>query len=325
MTNLINLAEKGNAEAQYELSVRYFYGDGVPQDYAKALMWIQKAATKGLVDAQYDLAVCYEKGDIVEQNYFIAVEWYKKAAKNGHSGAMTNLALLYSLGRGCNQDYKLAIAWWEKAANLGDANAIYNLGVSYAEGKIIHKDLAKATELFLHAEELGCEQASSALANMDDEDIYEDSEFDTDEFTFSIDIARKIYQKLKTQEAANNEFYRQIEEFFIQKGKGFKEEDGNGVIGFEEIVFKNDEQTISVLVQFGNEPSVYGIILPTYGAYTRQLFNDGLSNKHLFGLPIFRMQWFDDLERAFIYFIDRESYLNYDAPRGRMEKELFGL
>ena len=322
MTNLITLAERGNAEAQYELSVRYFYGDGVPQDYAKAIIWIQEAAAKGLVDAQYDLAVCYENGNIVEQNYYIAVDWYKKAASNGHLGAMTNLALLYCLGRGCNQDYSLALAWWEKAANLGDANAIYNLGISYAEGKIVDKDLSKAAELFLQAEELGCEQASSALANMDDEDFYEESEFTTNEFTYSIDIARKIYQKLKTQEDANNEFYMRLEDFFIKKGKGFKEEDGNGVIGFEEIVYKNDEQTISVLVQFGNKPSVYAIILPTYGAYTRQLFNEGLSNKHIFGLPIFRMEWFDDLDKAFIYFIDRESYLNYDTPLGRMEKEL---
>ena len=76
MTNLVELAESGNAEAQYELSVRYFYGDGVPQDYATAIMWIQKAAAQGLVEAQFDIAGCYERGDIVEQNYYTAFEWH---------------------------------------------------------------------------------------------------------------------------------------------------------------------------------------------------------------------------------------------------------
>lgn len=185
---------------------------------------------------------------------------------------------------------------------------------------------AKAKELFLQAEELGCEEASSALANMDDDYGYDEGgDCFSEEFTYSIDVATKIYQNLRTQEEANNEFYKRIEEFFTKKGKGFNEEDGYGIAGFGEIVYKNDEQSISVLVQLGNEPSVYGIILPTYGAYTRQLFNEGLSNKQLFGLPIFRMQWFDEMDKAFIYFINRESYLKYDTPNGRMEKDLFGF
>lgn len=306
MTNLVELAESGNAEAQYELSVRYFYGDGVPQDYATAIMWIQKAAAQGLVEAQFDIAGCYERGDIVEQNYYTAFEWYKKAAHNGDSEAMAQLGLFYCLGQGCNEDFSQALAWWKKAADLGNANAIYNLGVSYAEGEIVKRNLSKAKELFLQAEELGCEAASSALANMDDCD----DGVDSNEFTYSVDIASRIFQKLKTQEDANNEFYKQLEEFYKSKGIEYECSDGSGVAGFGGVIYKSDEQTISVLVQFGNEPSIYGIILPTYGAYTRQLFDEGLTQKSLFGLPIFTMQWLDEMNRAFICFMNRESYLN---------------
>lgn len=110
---------------------------------------------------------------------------------------------VFSLGQGCVKDYNQAIEWWEKAANLGDANAMYNLGVAYAEGEIVKRNLSKATELFLQAEELGCERASSALANMDDDDYDDeeedddyygdydedcDDEFDANEFTYSFTI-----------------------------------------------------------------------------------------------------------------------------------------
>ena len=219
---------------------------------------------------------------------------------------MAQLGLFYCLGQGCNEDFSLALAWWKKAADLGNANAIYNLGVSYAEGEIIKRNLSKAKELFLRAEELGCEAASSALANMDDCD----DGVDSNEFTYSVDIASRIYQKLKTQEDANSEFYKQLEEFYKSKGIEYECSDGSGVAGFGGVIYKSDEQTISVLVQFGNEPSIYGIILPTYGAYTRQLFDEGLTQKSLFGLPIFTMQWLDEMNRAFICFMNRESYLN---------------
>ena len=330
MKNLIKMAEDGNANSQYELAIRYFEGYGVPQDYNKAIFWTTKAAEQGLINAQLDIAQCYENGTGVKQDYYSAFYWLEKAAKQGDPDAMTNLGLYYCLGQGCYQDYNLAWWWWEKAADLGNANAIYNLGISYAEGTIVERDLPKATELFLQAEELGFELASSALANMDDDvDEYnyddDEQEFDTNEFTYSIDIASKIYQKLTTQEKANNEFYEQLELFLQKKGIEYECLDGSGVTGFGGAIYKSDKQTISVLVEFNNEPSIYGITLPTYGAYTRELFEEGLTNKSLFGLPIFTMKWFDDMEMAFIYFMSLESYLQYNTSQGRIEKELFGF
>ena len=297
-------------------------------------------AEQGDADSQFELGLIYAQGKEVKQDYEKAVFWFQKAAENGHLGAMSNLGIHYCIGQGCAIDYAQGLMWWEKAANLGDANAMYNLGVAYAEGEIVKRNLSKATELFLQAEELGCERASSALANMDDDDYDDeeedddyygdydedcDDEFDANEFTYSIDIAAKIYAKLKTQEDANNEFYKQLEGFFAEKGIEYKYIDGSGVAGFGGSTYMSDEQTITVLVQFGNEPSVFGIVLPTYGTYTKQIFNTGLNNKCLFGLPIFRMQWFEEMDRAFIYFINRKSYLEYDTPRGRIEKDLFGF
>ena len=333
MTDFIKLVKQGDASAQYELAVRYFYGKGVEQDYNKAIFWLQKAAEQGLADAQNDIAHCYEEGNIVSQNYYIAFDWYKKAALNGHLEAMNQLGFFYRFGQGCTKDYDQAISWWEEAADRGNANAIYNLGVAYAEGEIVKRNLSKATELFLQAEELGCELASSALANMDDENYDEDydynedsdDEFKEDKFNYSIEVAREIYRNLRTQEEANEKFDKEIKLYFQNKGQKLKCSDGPGITGFDEIVYQCEEQKISVLISYNNSPYIYAIVLSTNDAYTRCLFEEGLSKKSLFGLPIFRMQWFNEMNKAFIYFMTRDAYLQFDTPSGRMEKDLFGF
>jgi hypothetical protein len=144
-------------------------------------------------------------------------------------------------------------------------------------------------------------------------------------FNYSIEVATNIYKTLITQEEANKKFYKEVELFFQEIGQEFESFEGSGVAGFGGCTYTSDKQTISVLVQFGNEPSVYGIILPTNGTYTKQIFYEGLKNKCLFGLPIFTMKWFDDMEMAFIYFMSLESYLRYNTSQGRIEKELFGF
>ena len=40
-------AERGDADAQFALGMRYFEGDGVPQSDSEATKWIRRAATQG--------------------------------------------------------------------------------------------------------------------------------------------------------------------------------------------------------------------------------------------------------------------------------------
>jgi TPR repeat protein len=46
------LAEKGDADAQYDLGVLYQTGEDVPQDYVQAYKWYQLAASRFLVSEQ---------------------------------------------------------------------------------------------------------------------------------------------------------------------------------------------------------------------------------------------------------------------------------
>ena len=58
----LQLAEQGNAEAQFSLGLMYDNGQGVRQDYAEAFRWYRKAAEQGLVQAQTDLGNGYAQG-----------------------------------------------------------------------------------------------------------------------------------------------------------------------------------------------------------------------------------------------------------------------
>ena len=59
-------AERGNATAQYDLSFAYLKGDGVKEDFDKAMYWLKKSANQGHSIAENDLAVIYSKVETEE-------------------------------------------------------------------------------------------------------------------------------------------------------------------------------------------------------------------------------------------------------------------
>ena len=128
-------AAQGDAEAQDSLGVLYAKGLGVPQNYAKARQWFEKAAVQGDAEAQYNLGFLYHKGQGVPRDDVKARQWWEKAAAQGYAWAQNNLGMLYRDGLGVPQDYAKARQWFEKAAAQGDAQAQTNLGWLYAQGQ----------------------------------------------------------------------------------------------------------------------------------------------------------------------------------------------
>lgn len=59
---LRSYADVGNAIAQYNLGVRYAFGEGIRQDHKKAFEWYQKSANQQNSKAQYNLGVAYSMG-----------------------------------------------------------------------------------------------------------------------------------------------------------------------------------------------------------------------------------------------------------------------
>ena len=117
------LAEKGDAVAQYGLGLMYYYGEGVPQDYAEASKWYKQAADQELEQAQNNIGVMYYYGQGVPKDYAEAFKWYKQAADQGNAMSQKNLGVLYGLGEGVPKNFVIAYMWSNLAASQGQENA----------------------------------------------------------------------------------------------------------------------------------------------------------------------------------------------------------
>ena len=76
-------AEQGDAQAQRNLGLCYYYGEGVAKDFGEAVKWLRRGAGQGDAQAQRLLGVCYEYGNGIEKNLAEAACWYRKAADQG--------------------------------------------------------------------------------------------------------------------------------------------------------------------------------------------------------------------------------------------------
>ena len=112
LQTLLQQARSGDEQAQYQLAETYYWGEGAPRDYRKALKWYQQAAENGYADAQYQLGYLHQHGpDLVNKDDSLAFEWYLKAAKQGHVSAQTKVSLMYRMGKGVEKNPALARKW----------------------------------------------------------------------------------------------------------------------------------------------------------------------------------------------------------------------
>lgn len=196
---LLSLAQKGNAEAQYKTGDLYYYGDDeIEQDFHQARVWYEKAAQQDYADAAYSLGVMYDQGQGVQPNvkkafayyqqaalqgsadgmynlgyiyenerhpadYHNAFLWYSQAAQLDHREALNNLGVMYFNGYGVAQSFKKAFDYYQKSAYLDNPIAQYNLGTLYRDGKGVARDTQQAIKWFAKAADQGDEDAESAL------------------------------------------------------------------------------------------------------------------------------------------------------------------
>lgn len=132
------------------------------ENYTEAMACFQKAAEKGNAEAEYNIADLYWGGLGVEEDHETAAEWLKKAAENDYPEAQNALAALYYNGMGVPQDFEKAAKWAKKAADYDMAEAQFVLANLYADGKGVPQDYNKAAELFLKVEKKGGDVAKEA-------------------------------------------------------------------------------------------------------------------------------------------------------------------
>lgn len=88
MQELMTRAEQGEARAQYDFGERYYFGNGVPQDYAEAARWFLRAAEQGHAQAQANLGMMLALGRGAARDSIEALKWLNLAAARGNQSAL---------------------------------------------------------------------------------------------------------------------------------------------------------------------------------------------------------------------------------------------
>jgi len=113
------LAEKGDADAAFNLGQAYRLGRGVATNLAAAETWFERAAAKGHVDAQTTLGLMlFDNGDRAA-----GIRWLKQAAEKGEPRALLIYGTALFNGDGIKQDPVLGYAYVSRAAAQGLAPA----------------------------------------------------------------------------------------------------------------------------------------------------------------------------------------------------------
>jgi TPR repeat protein len=171
------LAEKGAAEAYFNLGILAEDGLGEPRDPVRAVVLYEQGARGGSVKAQYRLGQIYREGKLVPADGAKAEMWLGKAAESGDQEAASQLAALrggataadpYLAARRLESEGRPAeaAAAYQRLSEAGDLRARTRLAWLYEAGRGVGRDLSRAAQLFRSAAEGGEAQAQYALAVM---------------------------------------------------------------------------------------------------------------------------------------------------------------
>jgi cell division septation protein DedD len=113
------LAERGDADAAFNLGQAYRLGRGVQTNLALAKAWFERAANKGHIDAQTTLGLLlFQSGDQAA-----GLKWLKTAAEQGEPRALLVYGTALFNGDGVTQNPVLGYAYvsWAAAQGFGPA------------------------------------------------------------------------------------------------------------------------------------------------------------------------------------------------------------
>jgi TPR repeat protein len=127
----------------FDLGLRYYRGEGMPQDHREAARLFRLAADQGHAQAHCCTALCYYRGEGVQQNLETAARWYRLAADQGQADAQANLALCYSRGDSLIQNLETAARWYRIAADQGHAQAQYSIALCHVKGEGVPQNLSE--------------------------------------------------------------------------------------------------------------------------------------------------------------------------------------
>ena len=160
---LEQVAERGDAHAQYRMGQLYRDGPLLIPDNRKAKHWLTQAAKQGLSEAQYSLGKLLLSDDWEVRDPDEGIRWLKQAAENGSHFAAYRLGKEYLDGNTVSKDTTRAVDWFTKSAEAGNQYAQYMLGKLYLMGQGQPRDQAKAMVWFSRSAAQGNQYAQFFL------------------------------------------------------------------------------------------------------------------------------------------------------------------
>lgn len=164
---LEQLADTGDAYAQYIIGTAYRDGGLLIPDTAKVQKLLERAAEQGLDAAQYALGKLYLSDDADVHNPAKGIYWLKRSADNGNDFAAYRLGKEYLSGKNTIKDAETAVSYLRQAADNGNAYAQYLLGKLTLMGEGVPKDMDAAYEWFAAARDNGHAYAEFFMKRME--------------------------------------------------------------------------------------------------------------------------------------------------------------
>jgi TPR repeat protein len=140
LSELLPLADKGDARAQFQLGTKYLHGRRIKRDIAEGLRWLRASGDQGFIKAQLYLGNYYAD---VANDESAALAWLRRAADNvaerdGVIGAR-KAGVILSRDTSTASD---AASYFKRAAERGDPQARALLGTLYLDGRGLDKSFA---------------------------------------------------------------------------------------------------------------------------------------------------------------------------------------
>ena len=164
---LEQLADAGDAYAQYVIGTAYRDGGLLIPDTAKAQKLLERAAEQDLDAAQYALGKLYLSDEADVHDPAKGIYWLKRSADNGNDYAAYRLGKEYLSGKNTVKDAETAGSYLRQAADNGSAYAQYLLGKLTLMGEGVPKDMDAAYEWFAAARDNGHTYAEFFMKRME--------------------------------------------------------------------------------------------------------------------------------------------------------------
>lgn len=159
-------ADRGDADAQFELGLRLITGEGVKKNLEEGVKSVEKAAKQKHLRAQHVMGSLYEDGVGVKKDLAKAAEWYRSSADLGFAMSQHSLALMYEEGKGVKKDPAKAAEWFKKAADQGNPPSQTAYAAKLERGDGVAKSSAKSALWYLKAAQQDFVPAMTRLANL---------------------------------------------------------------------------------------------------------------------------------------------------------------